>query len=202
MEPAGVLYLPARDVVKKADRAIAPDKLATLLRGELRRTGMVLSDPEVLTAMEHSALESPCYLPISVIKDGSVSGLAASVLAEAAQMGKMGRYVDELLRKVARELGDGNIDADPCRRGPQESACDWCPFASACWFDEKRDKPHTLQKTTPEEFWQLVDEEVRIARSYARGQTGARRRWRPPARLWAVWGACACGLVWLLAALL
>ncbi len=160
VEPAGVLYLPARDVVKKADRAIAPDKLATLLRGELRRTGMVLSDPEVLTAMEHSALESPCYLPIAVKKDGSVSGLAASVLADAAQMGKMGRYVDELLRKVARELGDGNIDADPYRRGPQESACDWCPFASACWFDEKRDKPHYLQKTTPEEFWQLVDEEV------------------------------------------
>ena len=49
---------------------------------------------------------------------------------------------------------------------------------------------------------QLVDEAVRIARSYARGQTGARRRWRPPAWLWAVWGACACGLVWLLAALL
>lgn len=160
MEPAGVLYLPARDVVKKADRAIAPDKLAALLRGELRRTGMVLSDPEVLTAMEHSALESPCYLPIAVKKDGSVSGLAASVLADAAQMGKMGRYVDELLRKVARELGDGNIDADPCCRGPQESACDWCPFASACWFDEKRDKPHYLQKTTPEEFWQRVDEEV------------------------------------------
>ena len=81
MEPAGVLYLPARDVVNKADRAIAPDKLAALLRGELRRTGMVLSDPEVLTAMEHSALESPCYLPIAVKKDGSVSGLAASVLA-------------------------------------------------------------------------------------------------------------------------
>ena len=121
---------------------------------------MILGEPQILQAMEHSALESPCYLPIAVKKDGSVSGLAASVLADAAQMGKMGRYVDELLRKVARELGDGNIDADPCRRGPQESACDWCPFASACWFDEKRDKPHYLQKTTPEEFWQLVDEEV------------------------------------------
>ena len=49
---------------------------------------------------------------------------------------------------------------------------------------------------------QLVDQAVRIARSYARGQGGARTRWRPPAWLWAVWGAAACGLVWLLAALL
>ena len=109
--------------------------------------------------MEHSALESPCYLPVAVRKDGTVSGLAAGVLADAEQMGKMGRYVDSLLRQAARELGGGNIDADPCRRGPQESACDWCPFASACWFDEKRDKPRYLQKTTPEEFWQMVDRE-------------------------------------------
>ena len=62
-------------------------------------------------------------------------------------------YVEE----AARELGGGNIDAAPCRRGPQESACDWCPFASACWFDEKRDKPRYLQKTTPEEFWQALE---------------------------------------------
>ena len=160
VEPAGVLYLPARDVIKRADRAIPPEKLTALLQNELRRTGMVLSDPKVLTAMEHSALESPCYLPIAVRKDGSVSGLAAGVLADTAQMGKMGRYVDNLLRRVAQELGSGNIDADPCSRGPQENVCDWCPFASACWFDEKRDKPHYLQKTTQEEFWALVDEEV------------------------------------------
>ena len=160
VEPAGVLYLPARDVIKRADRAVPPEKLTALLQNELRRTGMVLSDPKVLTAMEHSALESPCYLPIAVRKDGSVSGLAAGVLADTAQMGKMGRYVDSLLHRVAQELGSGNIDADPCRRGPQENICDRCPFASACWFDEKRDKPHYLQKTTPEEFWALVDEEV------------------------------------------
>ena len=46
-----------------------------------------------------------------------------------------------------------------------------------------------------------AEEAVRIARSYARTQ-GGKRRWHPPAWLWAVWGAAACGLVWLLAALL
>ena len=37
------------------------------LKKELRRSGMVLEDPAVLQAMEHSALESPCYLPIAVL---------------------------------------------------------------------------------------------------------------------------------------
>ncbi len=156
VEPAGVLYLPARDVICRGDRAIAPEALKKKLQKELQRTGMVLSDPEVLTAMEHSALEEPCYLPAAVKKGGG----AGCVLADTAQMGKMGRYVDSLLRQAARELGGGNIDADPYCRGPQESACDWCPFASACWFDEKRDKPRYTKKTTPEDFWQLADKEV------------------------------------------
>ena len=160
VEPAGVLYLPARDVILRADRALPPDKLADMLRRELRRTGMLLGDPEVLTAMEHSALDTPCYLPVSVTKDGHIEGIASSVVATTAEMGKMARYIDSLLRRVAREIGDGNIDADPCTRGPQDSACAWCAFQSACWFDENRDKPHYLKKTTPEEFWQTVDREV------------------------------------------
>ena len=160
VEPAGVLYMPARDIILQADRALPPDKIEDMLRRELRRTGMLLGEPEVLTAMEHSALESPCYLPVGKTKDGAMQGLASSVLVSTAQMGKMARYIDSLLHRVAREIGEGNIDADPCTRGPQDSACAWCAFQSACWFDESRDKPHYLRKTTPEEFWQVVDEEV------------------------------------------
>ena len=156
VEPAGVLYLPARDVILRADRAIPPEKLQASLRRELRRSGMVLAEPDVLAAMEHEALESPCFLPMGISRDGTISGS----LASAVQLGKLGRYVDELLHRVAYEIGAGSIDADPCVRGPQESACDRCAFASACWFDERRDKPRYLQKTTPEEFWALVDREV------------------------------------------
>ena len=47
---------------------------------------------------------------------------------------------------------------------------------------------------------QLVDQAVRIARNYARCQGGTRRR-RWPAWLWAVCGAAACGLAWLLISL-
>ena len=48
---------------------------------------------------------------------------------------------------------------------------------------------------------QLVDQAVRIARNYARSQGSTRRR-RWPAWLWAVCGAAACGLAWLLITLL
>ena len=73
------------------------------------------SDPQVLRAMEHSALESPHYLPIKVKKDGTI----ADGVASAAQLGTLGRYVDRLLHQIAREIGSGSIAAAPVAHGPQ-----------------------------------------------------------------------------------
>lgn len=105
--------------------------------------------------MEHSALESPCYLPIGVKKDGGVTGSVAT----AAQLGHLGRYVDKLLHQIAGEIAGGNIDADPYARGPQDSACTYCAFASACYFDDSRDKRRPLYKTDSDEFWALMERE-------------------------------------------
>lgn len=153
--PCGVLYQPARSVILRQDRNISDEKLKAALESELRRTGLVLGEPEVLRAMEHSALETPCYLPISVKKDGTLSG----DIATAAQLGHLGRYVDRLLHQVAGEIARGNIDADPYARGPQDSACTYCAFASACYFDESRDKRRQLHKTDSGEFWAMLEKE-------------------------------------------
>ncbi len=154
--PAGVLYLPARDVILRTDRNISPEKLRDMMHKELRRSGMVLSHPQVLQAMEHSALESPCYLPLRIAKDGGISGGVAT----AEQLGKLGGYVNRLLHQIARELEGGNIDADPYSRGPQESACTYCEFASACYFEDGRggDRVRYLRKTDEEEFWKLISQ--------------------------------------------
>ena len=167
--PAGVLYMPARDVILRADRGISQEKLADAMRKELRRSGMVLSEPDVLRAMEHSALEEPCYLPLRIGKDGSISGGVAS----AAQLGKLGGYVDRLLHQIARELENGNVDADPCSRGPQDSACTWCEFASACYFEEGsgRDRMRHLRKTDEAEFWQTIEKTEGEEVSHGEGST-------------------------------
>ncbi|MBQ2062713.1 MAG: exodeoxyribonuclease V subunit gamma [Oscillospiraceae bacterium] len=154
--PAGVLYMPARDVILRRGRDISDEELERDLRKELRRSGLVLDEPEVLRAMEHSALESPCYLPISMKKDGTLTGS----LASAARLGRLSRYVDKLLHQIAGELQQGNIDADPCWRGPQKNACTYCPFAAACGFDENRDRWHYLHKPKSDEFWQFIDRET------------------------------------------
>ena len=150
--PSGVLYTPARDDYLRTERGISREKLEKAAQKELRRSGMLLSDPEVLSAMEHEALTEPCYLPISVKKDGSIAGS----IATAAQLGKLGGHVDKLLHEIAREMGQGIIDADPCAKGTK-LACENCAFLSACCFDAGQDRPRYVRTTTPEEFWKFLD---------------------------------------------
>ena len=38
----------------------------------------------------------------------------SGALASADQLGRLGQYVERLLHQIAREVRDGNIDADPC----------------------------------------------------------------------------------------
>lgn len=154
--PAGVLYFPARDALINAPRGMEAQKLRAAMEKELRRSGMVLSDPDVLEAMEHGALENPRFLPLSIGRDGSIT----KGVATAEELGKLGKYVDTLLRRIAGELRGGNIDADPCGRSESDNACTYCEFASACHFMDldERDHMEMIRPINAEEFWQYVDE--------------------------------------------
>ena len=92
-----------------------------------------------------------------VSRDGSLSGS----LASAAQLGKLGAYVDRLLREIAREVRRGNIDADPCCHSEEDSFCRYCDWAGACHFQDGRDRDHLhyILPVKPEEFWSMLDEE-------------------------------------------
>ena len=156
--PAGVLYTPAREPILKCARSTEPEQVAAQFQKELRRSGMVLKDPLVLRAMEHSALESPRYLPIAVKRGKDGNAQITGSLADSEQLGKLGKYVEHLLREISREVFAGNIDADPYARSPQDSACTYCEFASACHFENGvgRDRVEYIRATGSEEFWQHV----------------------------------------------
>ena len=157
--PAGVLYLPARDVLVGKGREASPEDVRKALDKELRRTGLVLSQAEVLHAMEHSSLEESRFLPVKIGRGGNV----VSGLASAEELGKLGKFVDKLLEDIAGELSEGNINADPCGSSESDNACVYCEFASACHFmdGEGGDHMEVIRPVTPEEFWGQVDEAIR-----------------------------------------
>lgn len=156
IEPAGVLYLPARDDILPAERNIPADKLQGEREKQLKRSGLLLAEPEVLQAMEHEALQEPHYLPLRVGRDGSLSGSIAS----AARLGKLGQYVETLLHQIADEVRQGNIDADPCCHSEDDSFCKYCDWADACHFQDGRDGDHLhyILPVKAEEFWKMLEE--------------------------------------------
>lgn len=157
IEPAGVLYLPARDEILSLERNVSPEKLRGEREKQLRRSGLLLAEPEVLQAMEHESLREPRYLPLRVGRDGGISGSIAS----AAQMGRLGQHVERQLREIARELRRGNIDADPWCRGENDSCCKYCQWAGACHFQDGRDGDclRYILPVKAEDFWRMIEEE-------------------------------------------
>ncbi len=63
---------------------------------------------------------------------------------------------------MARQIAQGDIEAQPLTTGPDWSACDWCAYRDACHFDEtmKKDRRRKIKALSDEEtFAQLQRQE-------------------------------------------
>lgn len=160
--PAGALYIPARSAMIDAPRGTDDETLNQLRRKQLRRSGLLLDDPEIIEAMEHGITKDGAFLPIGYLKKGGVSAASLSSLASLEQLGKLSKHIRHVLRGMGHELLEGKMEARPVRRGPTEDTCMWCPYRAVCRFDPKLgDKPHMIAKIKPEQFWQEIDSEQR-----------------------------------------
>ncbi len=159
VEGAGVLYLPARDAVIRGNRTMSDEAWRRQMDKELTRSGLVLDDPAVLSAMEEPGEKGYRFLPLKVSKTtGAISGDA---LASAERLGRLGGHIQSILRDICREIAEGNISADPFWRGPEKNACCYCDYAAACQFEDGRggDRRRWLPNVKSEEFWENVERE-------------------------------------------
>ncbi|NLF34643.1 MAG: ATP-dependent nuclease subunit B, partial [Clostridiales bacterium] len=155
--PAGVLYLPARDVVVSGASDMDEEERRRLVDSALRRRGLLLDDPEVLRAMECPGEEGIRFLPVRLsARTGAITGEA---LVSAERLGRLDRHITGVLSEICRELASGNIAADPFWRGPQKNACLYCDYAEACQFEEGRrgDRRRYLPTVRGEAFWASIE---------------------------------------------
>lgn len=153
--PAGVLYVPARDVLISSPSNLSDEDIIKEKQKALRRSGLLLDDPTIVSAMEQS--ENPQYIPVKFNKSGAMVGEA---LASAQRLGQLSRHVEQTLREIARMLRRGCVDADPIYETPEEGACTYCDYRNACHFDEQRDHRRYMKKHTAEEIWEKLEKWV------------------------------------------
>ena len=150
--PAGVLYVPARDKIVKAPRNASDEEVADLRARQLRRDGLVLSEPVVIEAMENGDVKK--YLPVKRSKNGETVG---DSLVSREQIGQLSGYVDRMLRSAESEIRDGTIDRRPYYKNANENACQYCIYHMICGFDrEMGDKPRFARRIKSGEVWDII----------------------------------------------
>jgi ATP-dependent helicase/nuclease subunit B len=154
IEPAGVLYVPARDNILSAARNMPENEIEKKRVDDMRRSGLILNDPSVLEAMESG--EAKRYLPVKLNKQGEMSG---DSLVNATQVAAISKYVQRLLESAKDEILDGNIECRPYYRNDTDNACFYCEYHTVCGFDEDMgDRRHYVRKLNAEEIWEKLKE--------------------------------------------
>ncbi len=150
--PAGVLYMPARDVLLSMPRDADEETVKKERAKKLKRSGLLLFSSEVIEAMEHGT--EPKYIPVKFAKDGS---LRSENLATLEQFGKLAGHIEKTLTAIAGELREGKIDAVPYYRSQADNACLYCEFFEACRFDFESGRPRYYTRLKTPEVWRLMD---------------------------------------------
>ncbi|MCL2200424.1 MAG: PD-(D/E)XK nuclease family protein [Oscillospiraceae bacterium] len=152
ISPAGVLYVPARDVVLRAPRGSTDEDLIKLRSKELRRSGILLDDPAVINAMETSS--SKQYIPVKSKADGTLYG---DSLVTPSQVGLLSEHIARMLKKASSEILTGKIACNPFFKSESDNACTYCEYHCVCTFDpEDGGKRRYGSKIKMSEVWETL----------------------------------------------
>ena len=151
-EMAGVLYFPARSPILPMKGKVSDDQAQSEHRKNARRHGLILWEPSVLSAMDHT--EDFRFLSVKLNKSGECVG----DLASYRQFRQLRQYVMGVLRGLVNQIAAGQVDPNPYFRG-EHDACRFCEYKDACHLD-LWGKPRVYQKMERTDFWTQVEKEV------------------------------------------
>ncbi len=153
LQPAGVLYFPARNSLMSAKVKLTPEEAQKTAQKERPREGLITDDGNIIAAMEHLD-GAPTFLPIKISSKGEISGS----LVAGGQMHHLKSYVFDTLGQVVDHMASGAVEPLPMDRGPDQSPCNYCDYAQICHEKSGEINRKPLKKITTEEFWKLVEE--------------------------------------------
>jgi len=132
--PAGILYYHVDDPMIDGNDETTTEQLNELIRKELRVTGVVNKEQQIVEKMDHSNEEYLQALPIRRKKDGSF--YKTDMLMSREDMDVLSSFVNQKIRTLAADILKGNIEAKPYDR-KRETGCDYCIYKKVCGFDKE-----------------------------------------------------------------
>ncbi len=131
--PAAMLYYHVDDPVIKNDNE--PDKIdrEDLLLAELRTTGAVNADREVVDMLDKYLDGKSAVIPVEIKKDAYT---AASAVLTKEDFDLVSGHVNAKLAGFGKRILEGDIEVNPTYENDKSYACQYCSFKKVCGFDD------------------------------------------------------------------
>ncbi|MBQ3226647.1 MAG: helicase-exonuclease AddAB subunit AddB [Clostridia bacterium] len=153
-KPAGMFYFRLTDPVVEASTGKAESLEEEILK-KYKMSGLVLSDMDIVRAMDQGVTDYSKVIPVRIAKDGTLSG-SQSKSATMEQMDKLKKYMKRTLTQIGQEILSGTTNILPYRKGTH-SGCDFCEFKSICGFDPSSGAYRYLPQIADEVVWERMD---------------------------------------------
>ena len=150
---AGVQYFPARAPYISASGRLSDEQAGAKRAKELKRKGLILSDTQVIAAMEPEG--SPNRLSCKTGRDGSLTG----DIADREQLRLLKGFVYRVLQRLVNEIASGNVDPNPYCRGSGHDACTYCPYKAVSHFAVVAGR-RNYKAMSAQRFWEEVGREM------------------------------------------
>ncbi len=148
--PAGILYMPAAEPQVTVERGAAKAEIEKASRRQLRMSGLVLDDQEIIRAMEAGAKGE--FIPAALKKDGTAD--SRSSVLEAGRLEMVMVYAKRLIASMARKLEQGVAEAKPHMKN--HNSCQYCPYGPVCG-QELGSRDVESEKLSPAEAMEKIE---------------------------------------------
>jgi ATP-dependent helicase/nuclease subunit B len=138
--PAGVLYSPVRISEVTLESHKVDSKNSGAVKSSLRTSGLVVSDMDVLEAMEKNVRGE--FIPVKLDKNGVPDKHSSCITDEGMTL--LRNYTYKKLKDMAGSLLSGDVEAVPLVLSGKVP-CDYCDYVNIC------DNSELLRQRTPDE---------------------------------------------------
>lgn len=133
--PAAMLYYHVSDPMTETEKGKPdPQEIEKAILDELKMTGMVSDEEEVIRLMDAGFTDKSQILPIAKKKDGSFTKTSSTLSKEDFKV--VSDYVNQKIKELGTSILDGEIALNPYEQSKQ-NACTYCSYRGICGFDRK-----------------------------------------------------------------
>ena len=133
--PAAMLYYHVSDPMQETEKGNPdPQEIQDAIIDELKMTGMVSSQEDIIQLLDKEFTDKSKVLPIAKKKDGSFT--QASTILSTEDFGEVSRFVNKKIKELGSQILAGDIAWNPYEQ-EKSKACTYCRFKGVCGFDRK-----------------------------------------------------------------